>query len=124
VIADQYWLPNFASWRENNPSLRRVFFGAGSDLQRAYPVVKNQALIAPVNCNSYIAFAVHGSRASPRTACALTVHPELVEGFFELRREPTVTVPYIAGEELEKLARDIIVQPPEVIERMKKLLGN
>jgi hypothetical protein len=34
--------------------------------------------------NSYIAFAVHGSRASPRTACALTVHPELVEGFFEL----------------------------------------
>jgi len=28
-----------------------------------------------------------------------------------------------AGEELEKLARDIIVQPPEVIERMKKLLG-
>jgi len=45
-----------------------------------------------VNCNSYIAFAVHGSRASPRTACTLTVHPELVEGFFELRREPTVTV--------------------------------
>jgi hypothetical protein len=40
-----------------------------------------------VNCNSYIAFAVHGSRASPRTACALTVHPELVEGFFELRRQ-------------------------------------
>ncbi len=28
-----------------------------------------------------------------------------------------------AGEELEKLAKDIIVQPPEVIERMKKLLG-
>lgn len=28
-----------------------------------------------------------------------------------------------AGEKLEKLARDIIVQPPEVIERMKKLLG-
>lgn len=28
-----------------------------------------------------------------------------------------------AGEELEKLARDIIVQPPDVIERMKKLLG-
>jgi hypothetical protein len=43
-----------------------------------------------VNCNSYIAFAVHGSRASPRTAYALTVHPELVEGFFEFRREATV----------------------------------
>lgn len=28
-----------------------------------------------------------------------------------------------AGKELEKLARDIIVQPPEVIERMKKLIG-
>ena len=28
-----------------------------------------------------------------------------------------------AGEELEKLAKDIIVQPPEVVERMKKLLG-
>ena len=37
-----------------------------------------------VNCNNYIAFAVHGSRASPRTACALTVHPELVEGFLNL----------------------------------------
>ena len=45
-----------------------------------------------VNCNSYIAFAVHCSRVSPRTACALAVHPELVEGFFERRREPTVTV--------------------------------
>jgi hypothetical protein len=39
----------------------------------------------------YIAFAVHGSRASPRTACALIVHPALVEGFFELRRESIVT---------------------------------
>jgi tripartite-type tricarboxylate transporter receptor subunit TctC len=28
-----------------------------------------------------------------------------------------------AGEDLEKLAKDIVVQPPEVIERMKKLLG-
>ncbi|TMB71481.1 MAG: hypothetical protein E6J54_12075 [Deltaproteobacteria bacterium] len=28
-----------------------------------------------------------------------------------------------AGEELEKLAKDIVVQPPEVIDRMKKLLG-
>jgi len=28
-----------------------------------------------------------------------------------------------AAEKLEKLAKEIIVQPPEVIERMKKLLG-
>ncbi|MBI1997380.1 MAG: hypothetical protein HYS66_13050 [Deltaproteobacteria bacterium] len=28
-----------------------------------------------------------------------------------------------ASDPLEKLAKDIIVQPPEVIERMKKLLG-
>jgi hypothetical protein len=28
-----------------------------------------------------------------------------------------------AGQELEKLAKDIIVQPTEVVERMKKLLG-
>jgi hypothetical protein len=28
-----------------------------------------------------------------------------------------------AGEELEKLAEDILVRPPEVIEPMKKLLG-
>jgi len=27
------------------------------------------------------------------------------------------------GEDLEKLAREIVVQPPEVVERMKKLLG-
>jgi hypothetical protein len=28
------------------------------------------------------------------------------------------------GEELEKLAKEIIVQPPVVIEKMKILLGN
>jgi hypothetical protein len=28
------------------------------------------------------------------------------------------------GEELEKLAKEIMVQPPEVIERVKKILGN
>ena len=28
------------------------------------------------------------------------------------------------GDELEKLAKEIMVQPPEVIERVKKLLGN
>ena len=51
-----------------------------------------------VNCNSYITFAVHGSRASPRTACALTVHPELVEGFFKLGVNlPIVTMRYAMG---------------------------
>ena len=29
----------------------------------------------------------------------------------------------VSGEELEMLAREIVAQPPEVIERMKKLLG-
>jgi tripartite-type tricarboxylate transporter receptor subunit TctC len=28
------------------------------------------------------------------------------------------------GEELEKLAKEIMVQPPEVIERVKKMLGS
>jgi hypothetical protein len=28
------------------------------------------------------------------------------------------------GDELETLAREIMVQPPEVIERVKKVLGN
>jgi hypothetical protein len=28
-----------------------------------------------------------------------------------------------AGQELDKLAKTIVAQPPEVIERMKKLLG-
>jgi hypothetical protein len=47
-----------------------------------------------VNCNIiYIEFAVHGSRASPRTARALTVHSEPVEGFFDVRRESSVTIP-------------------------------
>ena len=36
---------------------------------------------------------------------------------FNLEIEPT------AGEELEALAKDLMTQPPEVIERMKKLLG-
>ena len=30
----------------------------------------------------------------------------------------------LGGEELEAIAKDIMVQPPEVIERMKKLLEN
>jgi tripartite-type tricarboxylate transporter receptor subunit TctC len=29
----------------------------------------------------------------------------------------------VSGEELESLAKEIMVQPPDVIERMKKLLG-
>jgi hypothetical protein len=29
----------------------------------------------------------------------------------------------VAGEELEALAKDVIAQPPEVIQRLKKLLG-
>ena len=56
------------------------------------PTSEKRGLCESLKCNSYIAFAVHGSRASPRTAYALTVHPELVEGFFELRCESTVTV--------------------------------
>ena len=34
-----------------------------------------------------------------------------------LEAEPTT------GEELEKLAKEVMTQPPEVIERMKKLMG-
>jgi hypothetical protein len=30
----------------------------------------------------------------------------------------------IGGEEMAALAKEVISQPPEVIERMKKLLGN
>jgi len=29
----------------------------------------------------------------------------------------------ISGEELEALAKEVIAQPPEVVERMRKLLG-
>jgi len=35
-----------------------------------------------------------------------------------LEAEPTT------GEELEKLAKEVMAQPPEVIERVKKLMGN
>jgi hypothetical protein len=30
----------------------------------------------------------------------------------------------VGGEELEKLAKEVISQPPEVIERLKRVLGN
>ncbi len=33
-----------------------------------------------------------GRAVSPRTVCALTVHPEFIEGFFDFRRESAVTV--------------------------------
>ena len=29
----------------------------------------------------------------------------------------------VSGEELESLAKEIVAQPPDVVERMKKLLG-
>ena len=32
-------------------------------------------------------------------------------------------IPGVVGEELEGLAREVVVQPPEVIERIKQLLG-
>jgi tripartite-type tricarboxylate transporter receptor subunit TctC len=30
----------------------------------------------------------------------------------------------VPGEEMEKLAREVMAQPPAVLERMKKVLGN
>jgi len=30
----------------------------------------------------------------------------------------------VGGDEMEKLAKEVMAQPPEVIERMKKVLGN
>jgi tripartite-type tricarboxylate transporter receptor subunit TctC len=30
----------------------------------------------------------------------------------------------VSGEELEELAKEVIAQPPEIVERMKKVLGN
>jgi tripartite-type tricarboxylate transporter receptor subunit TctC len=30
----------------------------------------------------------------------------------------------VAGEEMEKLAKEVMAQPPAVVERMKKILGN
>jgi len=46
--------------------------------------------------------------------------PALLEELKKRRWE----VDAISGEELAKLAKEVITQPPEVIERMKKLLGN
>jgi tripartite-type tricarboxylate transporter receptor subunit TctC len=47
------------------------------------------------------------------TDSALLAHAEKVN----MEIEPT------GGEELEALAKDVMTQPPDVIERMKKLLG-
>jgi hypothetical protein len=30
----------------------------------------------------------------------------------------------VGGDEMERLAKEVMAQPPEVIERMKKVLGN
>jgi tripartite-type tricarboxylate transporter receptor subunit TctC len=46
--------------------------------------------------------------------------PALLEDLKKRRWE----VDAITGEEMAKLAKEVIAQPPEVIERMKKLLGN
>ena len=46
--------------------------------------------------------------------------PALLEELKKRRWE----VDAISGEELAKLAKEVVTQPPEVIERMKKLLGN
>jgi tripartite-type tricarboxylate transporter receptor subunit TctC len=46
--------------------------------------------------------------------------PALLEDLKKRRWE----VDAISGEEMAKLAKEVIAQPPEVIERMKKLLGN
>jgi tripartite-type tricarboxylate transporter receptor subunit TctC len=46
--------------------------------------------------------------------------PALLEDLKKRRWE----VDAIGGEELAKLAKEVVSQPPEVIERMKKLLGN
>ena len=45
--------------------------------------------------------------------------PELVE---EAKKRRWIIEPVSAGE-LEALAKEVITQPPEIIERMKKLLG-
>lgn len=64
------------------------------------------------------------------------ISPERLQMFREAFRKTTSDREFLAeakkrnleikptgGEELQKLAKEIIVQPPEVIERMKKLLG-
>jgi len=45
--------------------------------------------------------------------------PELLE---EAKKREMIVEP-ISGEELEALAKEVVAQPPDVIERLKKLLG-
>jgi tripartite-type tricarboxylate transporter receptor subunit TctC len=45
--------------------------------------------------------------------------PELLA----LAEKQNVEIEPTGGEELEALAKEVMTQPPEVIERMKKLLG-
>ena len=45
--------------------------------------------------------------------------PELLE---EAKKREMVVEP-ISGEKLEALAKEVVAQPPDVIERLKKLLG-
>src|SRR5205809_6043687 len=60
------------------------------ELIRQYRVATHRANVFSFSCQG----VSRGSRASPRTAAALTVHPELVEGFFEFTRESAFTVRY------------------------------
>ena len=46
------------------------------------------------------------------------------EGLLAEARKKKWDLDPLGGEELEALAREIMVQPPEVIERVKKVLGN
>jgi tripartite-type tricarboxylate transporter receptor subunit TctC len=45
-------------------------------------------------------------------------------GFLEDAKRRNFDVEPSTGEELEKLAKEVMAQPPEVIERVKKLMGN
>ena len=38
-------------------------------------------------------------------------------------KKKTIEVELITGEELESLAKEVVVQPPEIVNQMKKLMG-
>jgi tripartite-type tricarboxylate transporter receptor subunit TctC len=44
-------------------------------------------------------------------------------GFLDEAKKRNLDVEPSTGEELEKLAKEVVAQPPEVIERVKKLMG-
>jgi len=55
-----------------------------------------------------------------REAFMKSVHdPELLDD----AKKKKLELDPVSGEELESLAKDIVAQPPDVVERMKKLLG-